>query len=166
MLTGCRKTEIFGLLWPEVNLDERQLELPAERVKIAKPFLVCLSEPAAKILEDVPVVVDQPRLFGIFSASRYMDDLRALLPTNMAHWSLHDLRRSFSTHANERGMAPPHVIETALGHLVGNKVSRTYNRALYLAERRQLMAVWAQHIMALTAGRKRKVISIRRSKVA
>jgi len=166
MLTGCRKTEICGLLWPEVNLDERQLELPAERVKIGKPFLVCLSEPAAKILEDVPVVVDQPRLFGTFSASRHMDDLRALLPGDMAHWSLHDVRRSFSTHANEQGMAPPHVIETALGHLVGNKVSRTYNRALYLAERRQLMDVWAQHVMDLVAGRKRKVISIRRSKVA
>jgi integrase len=166
MLTGCRKTEICGLLWPEVNLDERLLELPAPRVKINKPFLVCLSEPAVEILERVPAVVDQPRLFGTFSASRYMEDLRALLPGDMAHWTLHDLRRSYSTHANEQSLAPPHVIETALGHLVGNKVSRTYNRALYLAERRHLADVWAQRLADLVAGRKHRIVSIRRRRAA
>jgi integrase len=166
VLCGSRKTEITGLLWPEVNLDERLLELPAERVKIKKPFLICLSDPAAEILESVPAIVDQPKLFGTFSPSRYMEDLRAKLPGDMPHWTLHDLRRSFATHANEEGLAPPHVIETALGHVVGNKVSRTYNRALYLNERRQLADVWGQYVADLVAGRKRKVIPMRRGKVA
>ena len=116
--------------------------------------------------ESVPAIVDQPGLFGAFSTSRYMDELRAKLPADMAHWTLHDLRRSFSTHANELGLAPPHVIEVALGHLIGNRVSRTYNRAQYLAERQQLMDVWAQHLSDLVAGRKRKVIPMRRGKVA
>jgi integrase len=166
MLTGARKTEICGLLWPEVNLAERLLELPAPRVKINRPFLICLSEPAAALLESVPHVVDQPRLFGMFSASRYMEDLRKALPAKMERWTLHDLRRSFSTHANEQGLAPPHVIECALGHLVGNKVSRTYNRALYIAERRQLADMWAQHLGDIVAGRKRNVIPMRRGAVA
>ena len=77
MLTGARKMEIAGLLWPEVNLAGRLLELPAERVKIGKPFLIALSEPALAILKTVPAVVDQAGLFVTFSASRYMDELRA-----------------------------------------------------------------------------------------
>ncbi len=60
-------------------------------------------------------------------------------------------------------MAPPHVIECAMGHLVGNVVSRKYNRAAYLNERRQLMDVWGQHIADLVAGRKRKVVPLRRA---
>jgi integrase len=161
MLTGCRKTEICGLMWPELNLEQRLLELPAERVKIKRPVIVCLSEPAVEILESVPAVVGQPLLFGKFSASRHMDDLRALVPA-VEGWTLHDIRRSYSTHANERGLAPPHVIECALGHLVGNKVSRTYNRALYEAERRQLADVWAQHLADLVAGRRPKVVPLRK----
>jgi integrase len=153
LLTGARKMEIIGLLWPEVNLAERQLELPAERVKINKPFLICLAEPGLAILKTVPVVVDRPRLFVGFSSSRYMDDLRALLP-GMPHWTLHDLRRSFATHANELGLAPPHIIDSALGHLVGNKVSQTY-KALYLGERRQLAAAWARHVEGLVAGKRK-----------
>jgi integrase len=153
ILTGARKTEICGLLWPEVDLNECLLDLPAERVKTKLPFLVCLSDQAVAILKTVPAVVDQPRLFGTFSTSRYMDDLRSKLPEDTPRWTLHDLRRSFSTHANEQGMAPPHVIESALGHLVGNRVSQTYNKALYLSERRRLMAAWAQHIERLVAGK-------------
>jgi integrase len=152
MLTGARKNEICGLVWPEVKLDERMLDLPAERVKIGKPFLICLSAPALAILKSVPAIAEQDRLFGTYSASRYMDDLRAKLP-DVPHWTLHDLRRSFSTHANEQGMAPPHVIESALGHLVGNKVSQTYNKALYLAERRRLMDAWARHVERIVAGK-------------
>jgi integrase len=158
MLTGARKMEVVGLMWPEVNTTQRLLELPAERVKIGKPFLIALSDPALEILSTVPAIVEQDRLFASFSASRYMDDFRAKLPADMEHWTLHDLRRSFSTHANEQGMAPPHIIDCAMGHIVGNKVSRTYNRALYIAERRQLMDIWAQHIADLVAGRKRKVL--------
>jgi integrase len=166
MLCGSRKTEICGLMWPEVNLDERLLELPAPRVKINRPFLICLSEPAAEILKSVPAVVEQPRLFGTFSASRHMDELRGKLPEDMPHWTLHDLRRSFSTHANEQGMAAPHIIDCAMGHIVGNVVSRKYNKALYLDERRRLMDVWGQHVVDLAAGRKRKVIPMLRGKVA
>jgi integrase len=163
MLTGARRNEIIGLQWPEVKLGERILELPAERVKINKPFLICLSDQAIAILETVPAVFEQDLLFRQFSASRYMDGLRAKLPADMEHWSLHDLRRSFSTHANEQGMAPPHVIESALGHLVGNKVSQTYNKALYVAERRRLMDIWGEHLANLVEGRRNKVTPMRRN---
>jgi integrase len=166
MLLGARRNEIVGLLWPEIALDKRMIELPAERVKIAKPFIICLSSQAIDIIKRVPVIAEQDRLFATFSASRYMDDLRGKLPADMEHWSLHDLRRSFSTHANELGLAPPHIVDCAMGHMVGNRVSKTYNRAVYIDERRQLMDVWGQHIADLVADQKRKVIPMRRGKVA
>src|SRR5262249_2335926 len=111
LLTGARKSEICRLRWPEVDFHQRQLDLPAERVKIGKPFILCLSDAAVAILKAVPAIADQEELFRTFSASRYMDEFRAKLPADMPHWTLHDLRRSFSTHANEQGLAPPHVVE-------------------------------------------------------
>jgi integrase len=152
MLTGARRMEIIGLRWPELRLDDRLLDLPAERVKTNLPHLVCLSDQALAILNTVPAIAEEPRLFVTFSASRYMDQLREKLP-DLEHWTLHDLRRSFSTHANEQGMAPPHVIECALGHLIGNKIARTYNKASFLSERRRLMAAWGRHIERLVAGK-------------
>jgi integrase len=155
MLTGARKEEIVGLQWPEIDIDERQANLPAERVKIKKPFIICFSATAIEIIKSVPKVDGQDRLFATFSASRYIDDLRAKLP-ELAHWTLHDLRRSFSTHANDLNLAPPYIIDVAMSHVIGSKVSRTYNKALYLDERHQLAADWAKAVKDIVAGRKPK----------
>jgi integrase len=154
MLTGARKEEIVGLQWPEIDIGERQANLPAERVKIKKPFVVCFSATAIEIIKSVSKVGGLDRLFVTFSASHHMSELRAKLPADMPHWTLHDLRRSFSTHANDLNLAPPHVIDVAMSHVVGNKVSRTYNKALYLDERHQLAADWAKTLKDIVAGRK------------
>jgi integrase len=52
MLTGCRREEIGGLLWAEINWEKRQIELPGERTKNGLPHIVPLSEPALAILRD------------------------------------------------------------------------------------------------------------------
>ena len=44
MLTGCRRAEVGGLTWQEVNLEVRQLELPRGRVKNNRDHIVPLSE--------------------------------------------------------------------------------------------------------------------------
>jgi integrase len=165
MLTGARKTEICGLRWPEVRLDERLLDLPAERVKTNLPHLICLSDQALAILNTVPAIAGEPHLFRTFSATRYMEELRGKLK-DMPHFTLHDMRRSFSTHANELGLAPPHVIESALGHVIGGKIARTYNKAQYLPERRKLMDLWGNHVSTLVSGRQNKVTPIRRKPAA
>src|SRR5262249_8600652 len=81
----------------------------------------------------------------------------------MPAWRLHDLRRSFVTHVNECGFAQPHVVEAIVNHVSGHLagVAGVYNKALYLAERRQALELWAEHVVGLVEGRARTVVPLR-----
>ncbi|MFO1132208.1 MAG: site-specific integrase [Hyphomicrobiales bacterium] len=67
----------------------------------------------------------------------------------MPHWTWHDLRRSAATGMANLGV-PPHVIEAVLNHVSGTKsgVAGVYNRSSYDQERRQALALWADHLIA------------------
>ncbi len=56
--------------------------------------------------------------------------------------TVHGFRSTFSTWANELGIAKPDAIEAALAHREENAVRRAYNRSQFLAERRALMIAW------------------------
>ena len=63
----------------------------------------------------------------------------------MSPWVLHDLRRTFVTHANDRLEIPPHVIEACVNHVSSGAkmgVAGVYNKALYLKERRVAFNGW------------------------
>jgi integrase len=62
----------------------------------------------------------------------------------------HGFRATASTILNEQGFRPD-VIERQLAHVERNKVRAAYHRAEYLAERRQIMQHWADHLDALAA---------------
>jgi integrase len=64
ILTGQRKTEIGDVLWPEVQKDRRQIDLPAWRTKNHRAHLVPLSDEALAILESV-----KQREGGVISSS-------------------------------------------------------------------------------------------------
>jgi len=68
----------------------------------------------------------------------------------LPHGTIHDLRRSFATHVNELGFATSHVVERILNHVSGAKanVASTYNRAMYLHEKRQALACWKHRLVA------------------
>ena len=170
LLTGQRRTELGDLAWPELHMDKRQIELPPERTKNGKPNIVPLSDLALTLL---PERRDKRDLVfgrgdGGFSGwSRAKADLDARIAATRANagiktplpvWVLHDLRRSFVTHVNERKFAPPHVVEAivnhASGHLAG--VAGTYNKALYLDERRGALQLWSDYISTLVQERKIK----------
>ena len=90
----------------------------------------------------------------------------------LPHWTLHDLRRSVVTQLSEsrerrvkRGhleeietyfFAEPHVVEAIVNHISGAAkagVACTYNKAVYLAERRAALEQWAAHFMGLIEAR-------------
>ncbi|MCH2222610.1 MAG: hypothetical protein MK097_20140 [Dechloromonas sp.] len=60
----------------------------------------------------------------------------------------HCWRTTFSTWANEQGFRPD-AIERQLAHVESNRVRATYNKALLLNERREIMQAWADHLAAL-----------------
>jgi integrase len=82
----------------------------------------------------------------------------------MPPWRIHDLRRSFITHMNERGFAQPHVVEAIVNHISGHLagVAGTYNRAQYLAERRRALETWGLHITSLVEASASKIVPFRK----
>jgi hypothetical protein len=59
----------------------------------------------------------------------------------------------------------PHIIEAVVNYVSGHKggVAGIYNRATYDKEKREALALWAEHVMALVEGRKQTVVPMRRT---
>jgi integrase len=53
MATGCRREEIGGLRWDEVDLGRATITLPKERAKNGHAHVIALTEPALEILEQL-----------------------------------------------------------------------------------------------------------------
>ena len=62
----------------------------------------------------------------------------------MTGWTLHDLRRTYSTGLAELRVAQD-AIERVLGHAAG-ALAATYNRHQYLLEKRQALEAWAGRV--------------------
>jgi integrase len=172
-LTGQRASEIAGLRRSELCETKTGpvIDLPKERTKNHRPHVVPLS-PAAEAAIAARPLRDRVYVFGLgegpFSGwSKCKEALDArVTKTNggkaLPKWGLHDLRRSFSTHANELGVAP-HIVEAVLNHVSGHKrgVAGTYNRATYEPEKRAALNLWAEQLMAWVEGRKSNVTPLR-----
>ena len=175
ILTGQRRAEIGDLSWSEIDRAKRQVELPASRTKNGRPHLVPLSEHALEILNAIKVEQDRDLVFGRgvggfsgWSKAKAELDARisvarrdAGIKKPMTPWVLHDLRRSFVTHLNENKLALPHVIEAIVNHVSGHLagVAGTYNKALYLDERRRALNFWAQHLSSIAGKRGAYVVA-------
>jgi integrase len=175
-LTGQRAAEIAGMRWSE--LKNGALVLSPDRTKNAREHIVPLSDPARKIIEA------QPRRAGDDGALRDLifghrkgpfsgwgkskEALEARITDKvgepLAHWTPHDLRRSFATHAAGLGIQP-HIIEVILNHVSGFRagVAGIYNRNPYDAEKHTALATWADHLLAIVEGRESNVTPLRRA---
>ena len=82
--------------------------------------------------------------------------------TSVPQWTLHDLRRSFSTTLHERLGVQPHVVEACLGHTTFRSgVAGVYNKATYRADKRRAFEMWAEHVMSIVEDRENKIIPLR-----
>jgi integrase len=161
ILTGQRRTEIGGLEWREIDAEKRQVLLPPPRTKNERWHIVPLPDAALALLRGVEKVEGRRCVFGggLHGYSNYgrrKKELGERVAVNrggtpLPAWRLHDLRRSFTTHVCDLGFAQPHVAEAIINHVSGAKagVAGTYNRALYLEERRQAIERWAAYITGL-----------------
>jgi integrase len=152
LLTGQRRNEIGKLVWAEVDLVAKQIVLPASRVKNSRDHIVPLSTQALAILSGLPRRNSSEFLFGKRGFNDW-DYAKKQLDkrVGIAHWTLHDCRRSAATYMAEIGVLP-HIVEACLNHQSGHKagVSGTYNRARYADEVRTALQAWADHIDRIT----------------
>ncbi len=84
------------------------------------------------------------------------------LPIEIAHWVLHDLRRSAATGMARLGIAP-HVCDRILNHTSGSirGVAAIYNRHAYLDERQAALEAWSRFVMSLVNPAAGNVVPLR-----
>jgi integrase len=175
-LTGQRAAEISGLRWSELKDDA--FVLPPERTKNGREHTIPLSEPARAIIAAQPRrqgsdgklrdlifgYADGP--FSGWTGSKKLLNARIEKASGqpLPHWTPHDLRRSFATHAGKIGIQP-HVIEAILNHVSGFRagVAGIYNRNPYDAEKRTALATWADHLLAIVESRESNVTPFKRA---
>ena len=157
-LTGCRREEIAAMSWSEIDLDRRVFNLPAARSKSGVGRTIPLCDQALAILNQRPVLGQGAYVFGDgtcgrqpfsgFSKAWTVFKAEAGLPDDLR---IHDLRRTFSTYADEYVGASIPVIEAFLGHLTGMRggIVGVYNRANYMPRLIVLAERYGQFLDAL-----------------
>ena len=151
LLTGCRREEIGGLRWDEVHED--QLKIGTERMKggIAHevPLLPAMAETLPARREGVCVFGRCGAGFSGWSrAKRTLDAKLAKAGHCMRPWTLHDLRRTFSTRLHDAGIEPL-VVEALLAHKQQG-VAAVYNRASFREAKRSALTRWHEILKQLT----------------
>jgi integrase len=156
LLTAQRENEVAGMRWPELDIEKRTWAIPGQRSKNGKSHTVHLSALAIEILEQVPRGAGQDLLFSgtgttpVSGFSRAKARIDRLMGGDIAHWVLHDLRRTATTGMARLGIAP-HVADKVLNHQAGTirGVAAVYNRFEYLDERKAALGAWGRFVESL-----------------
>jgi integrase len=163
ILTACRRAEVGGMRWSEIDREHGTWTIPAARTKNGRLHTLPLMPGALAILETVPHMATRDHLFGAWSGKGYTawTEGKAALDERVGFndWRLHDLRRTTATRLADLG-TPPHVVEQILNHQSGHRagIVQVYNRSSYDREVKAALALWADHINTLATGDERKVV--------
>src|SRR5262249_19604625 len=92
------------------------------------------------------------------SLNRYIEQIRR--EASLTNFRLHDLRRTLRTGLAELGVRFE-VAERLLNHALPS-LQAVYNRHNYMAEKREALNTWADHVLRLAEGRE-ALVSFRSS---
>jgi integrase len=166
LLTLVRKSELLNARWEHVHLEEGLWEIPAENSKTGKPHLVFLSRQAVELFRELrflsgisPLVLPGRSSLGKPFAHNALNHALDSVTFPVAHFTIHDMRRTASTLLHERGFVSD-VIEKALNHTMGG-VRGVYNRAEYADQRRDMLQWWGDYVESLVLNS--KVVHFRRA---
>jgi integrase len=157
-LTACRRDEIGGLRWPEVDLTAGKLTLPKERTKSKRALELTLPATAGAILSSIRRRNSRDTLFGGgangFNAWSYSTlALNGRITTAagkaLTPWRIHDIRRTVRTRMGKLGVLP-HIAELVLNH-AGHKsgIGGVYDHHGYEPEIAAALATWEAHLLAI-----------------
>jgi integrase len=168
ILTGCRREEIGGLKWAEIDLGSGILTIPGERTKNRRALVLTLPAMALDILRTAPRRAGRDFVFGdrgsygfnVWSYSKVALDNRITIAGGkpLPHWTLHDTRRTMRTGLSKLGVAP-HIAELTINHVKGG-VAAIYDRHRYERDIKQALALWAEHVASIIDGKPSKVIAM------
>jgi integrase len=156
ILAAARTSEALTAEWREFDRALRTWTVPPAKMKCRERHVVYLTDRALEILDGQTGQNNTfvfPSAVGRDAPLSNMALAMTLRRLGVKDATVHGFRSTFSTWANENGIARPDVIEAALAHREENAVRRAYNRSQFLAERRALMIAWADFLAGRPATR-------------
>ncbi len=151
ILTGVRTGELRGAFWSEFDLEKAVWEIPAERMKMKRPHLVLLSTQALEIVQQLKVMSGQyPLVFpGRNDPRKTMSEASINQVFKRIGYTGkvtgHGFRHTMSTILHEEGFNTA-WIEAQLAHVDKNAIRGTYNHALYLEGRKEMMQWYGDYV--------------------
>jgi integrase len=160
LLTLTRKSEVRLARWEHIDFERGEWEIPPEHSKTGTGQIVYLSRQASALLERLRPSAERvgylfPALGSDGSSPIGRSTLNRALERaqrGMAHFTVHDLRRTGATRLSEMGYNPD-WIEKALNHKLRG-VRGIYNRAEYGPQRRKMLQEWADSLDSLQSSAK------------
>ncbi len=155
-LVFVRPGELREAKWREIDFEQAEWNIPAERMKMREPLLVPLSTQSLTILQDIYPLTGH----GIYvfpsarTAARPMSNNAVLAALRRMGFTKneitgHGFRAMARTVLDEILGVRPDYIEQQLGHAVRDPNGRAYNRTKHLPERRKMMQQWADYLEGL-----------------
>jgi integrase len=145
LLSGCRREEIGGLRWDEIQ--NNRIAFSPGRMKGNLPHEISLLPMISSTLPERPVdasgSVFGRRGTGFSGWSKGKIELDAKLADlglEMPSWGLHDFRRTLSTRLHDMGVEPL-VVEALLAHKQQG-VAAVYNRASFREAKSAALVRW------------------------
>lgn len=155
MLTAVRGSAATSAQFSEIDGDV--WTVPADRIKgnegKVRDFRVPLPQPAMQIIETQALLFDRYVFESYTGRPVSLNGLEERLDRIGEKGRPHGFRSSFRTWASDNDACGWEVSETILGHTIGTKVERTYDRTDLLDRRRVAMAAWADHVTGANAGK-------------
>lgn len=150
---GCRTQELRLSRPSEWDLKDWIWTVPKEHSKGGNKILRPIPDAMRLFVKDL---IEQNRdtglLLGCIKKPEAVSQWGRGIYKRLDHsepWTLHDLRRTFSTTLNNMGIAP-HVVEQLLGHTLGG-VMAVYNRSQYLPEKLDALNKWMERLEVISA---------------
>ncbi|UZF93734.1 tyrosine-type recombinase/integrase [Bosea sp. NBC_00550] len=172
--TACRRGEVAGMTWSEVDVERGIWTIPGLRRKntrghgVLPDFVIALPRQMVEVLRIIsrgePNQLVVAGVDGGALVQNWPRWCRAKMTTaGVRNLSPHALRRTAATLAGELG-EPPHVVEVILGHsAVGGSLVAGYNKARYKAEHAQALQRLADRLDMLATGKLDNILPMARS---
>jgi integrase len=146
ILTACRSGEALGMLWAEINWDNRVWVIPKERTKQSREHQVPLSTRAMELLARQKEVSNGSELVFTGYGKQFSGKAMTWVLKDLGlRVTVHGFRSSFRDWCGDCTEFAREHVESCLGHQVGNGTELAYRRSTALEKRRAIMEAWASY---------------------
>ena len=154
MLTFVRTTELIEARWEEIDFDNAQWIIPAERMKMRRPHIVPLSRQSLALFK-----AQQEEIEGLKTDWVFPSQIGHKMPMSnntvlaalrrmgyQGKMTGHGFRSLAMTTIKEKLGYQHDVVDRQLAHGRRNKVAAAYDRSEFIEDRTRMMQHWADYI--------------------